>query len=85
MTGWNTYYSLKITALQRPTLWDMSHHLRPVFSLFSQIPDHTETQDPQPLEELLPWDKRAYPDLIGIREDFSFLEFLVCGTPACCL
>ena len=84
MTGWNTYYSLKITALQRPTLWDMSHHLRPVFSLFSQIPDHTETQDPQPLEELMPQNKRAHPDLIGIREDISFPEFLVCGTPACC-
>ena len=37
------------------------------------------------LAELLPGEERAQTDLIGIREDFSFLEFLVWGTPACCL
>ena len=37
------------------------------------------------LAELRPGEERAQTDLIGIREDFSFLEFLVCGTPACCL
>ena len=52
----------------------MSHHLRPVFLLFSQLPDLIETLDPQPLEELLPGEERAHLDPIGIRDGFSFLN-----------
>ena len=81
--GWTAFHSSKVIALHSPTLCVLSH-LRPVFFLFSQLPALIETLDPQPLEELLPGEERAHLDLIGIRDGFSFPEFLVCGTPACC-